>query len=268
VHPLHHHHVRHAIVPVHLGDHHQIEALHVASQLRGVRSLAQQIEFVMKVFVELGHHLARLQAFAIARGAFDPAGHHAHQRQILFESPDHIGPQHLDSDLTATGQGGKVNLCNGRAGHRRVLKTLEYAVQRLAKRLFNDRYRHGRRKWRHPVLQPCQLVGNIGRQQVTARGQDLPELDKNRPQALKRLPQALASGRFQVASDRHNAGQQANPWFFKAGQHQFIQTKAQHGPDNKNSSENPAHAAALGGVGVTTLFTPSVSLSPCGGELA
>ena len=65
VHALHHDHFLGAVVPNHLGDQDQIQARHVAAQLRGIRGFAHQIKLVMQVLVKFGHHLARLEAFAI-----------------------------------------------------------------------------------------------------------------------------------------------------------------------------------------------------------
>ena len=46
-------------------------------------------------------------------------------------------------------------------------------------------------KRRHLVLQPCKLVGDVGRQQIAARGQHLSELDKNGAERLEREAQAF-----------------------------------------------------------------------------
>ena len=73
VHALHHDHARGAQVPHHLGHQHQVQALHVAPQLRGVGGLAHQVELVVQVDVELGHHLARLQPLAVGATAARPS---------------------------------------------------------------------------------------------------------------------------------------------------------------------------------------------------
>ena len=58
-------------------------------------------------------------------------------------------------------------------------------------------------KWRHAVLQPCQFVGDVGREQVAARRERLAELDEDRaellegeaqPFAARAAPLALATG--------------------------------------------------------------------------
>ena len=65
LHALHDQHLGRAEIPHHLGDEHQIHALHIAPQLGGVGGLAQHVELVVQIGVELGHHLARLEAFAV-----------------------------------------------------------------------------------------------------------------------------------------------------------------------------------------------------------
>ena len=60
VHAFHHDHALGAQVPDHFGHEDQVEALHVAAQLRGIGGLAHQVELVMLIVRELGHHLARL----------------------------------------------------------------------------------------------------------------------------------------------------------------------------------------------------------------
>ena len=51
------------------------------------------------------------------------------------------------------------------------------------------------RKRRHAVLQHRELVRDVGRQQVAARGQDLAELDEDRPQRFQRAAQAHGARR-------------------------------------------------------------------------
>jgi hypothetical protein len=70
-------------------------------------------------------------------------------------------------------------------------------------------------KRRHAVLQTGQFVGDIERQQVAPGRQDLPELDKDRPQALQRLAQAHAPWCIQPAPDRHHGPAGAARAFWK-----------------------------------------------------
>ena len=121
-HALHHDHIGGAIVPVHLRYQHQIEPLHIAPQLRGTGGLADQIEFIVQVLVEFGHHLARLQALAIGRHPLNPARHHSHQPQIFFYRRQHARAQHLHRHVAlpaaAVPENGEVHLRDRRAGYR------------------------------------------------------------------------------------------------------------------------------------------------------
>jgi hypothetical protein len=98
LHALHHHHVGVA-ESQNISGTAPGPARHVAAQLRGVGGFAHQVQLVVQVGVELGHHLARLQALAVGRQALDPAGHHAHQRQVVVDDLQHAGAQHLDGHL-------------------------------------------------------------------------------------------------------------------------------------------------------------------------
>ena len=179
LHALHDHHVGHAIVPDDLRNHHQVQALHVAAQLGGVGGFAQQVELVVEVGVELGHHLSRLEALAVGRQALHPAGHHVHEGQVFFNQAQHAWPQDLDSHLAPLRQSGKVNLRDGGAGHGLALEGGKNLVQRAAKRALDDGHCHIGVKRLHLVLQKGQLVGNFGRQEVTPGGEHLAKLDEN-----------------------------------------------------------------------------------------
>ena len=99
---------------------------------------AHQVELVVQVFVELGHHLAWLEPLAIGRQPLDPAGHHAHQAQVLVDDRQHARAQHLDGHLAFAALRGpqhrKVHLRDRRTGHRLALERDEDLVQRLAQR--------------------------------------------------------------------------------------------------------------------------------------
>jgi hypothetical protein len=123
-----------APVPEHLGHAKQIAFGKVAAQLAGVGGLDHQVEFVMQVLVELGHHLAGLEAPAVHPDALEPRGHVAHQRQIAVDYRQHARTQHLHGHLAAmartAAQRGEVHLGDRRAGHRLVLERLEQLVSR------------------------------------------------------------------------------------------------------------------------------------------
>ena len=160
-------------------------------------------------------------------------------------------PQHLDRHLASSvgtlAQGGKVHLRNGSAGHGLTLKVSEHLGQRLAIRTLDGGHGHLSGKRRHPVLQARQLVGDVRGQQIPPGRQHLAKLHKNRAQALQCLAQTLAAGRGQVPSHRHHPGEQPQPPMLEAGEHQLVQTVAQHHPHNKRAAppaaQPPAHGA-------------------------
>ena len=154
VHALHDDHVLGAELPHHLGHEHEAEALHVAAQLRRVGGLADQVELVVQVLVELGDDLARLQPLAVGRPALDhsarPGASSSMSSSIAASMPGR-------STLTATSrpslQDREVHLRDRRARHRRGVEAGEDRVERLAERLLDDRARDLGGKRRHPVLQ-------------------------------------------------------------------------------------------------------------------
>ena len=98
---------------------------------------------------------------------------------------------------------------------------------------------------RHAVLQQRQFVGDVGRQQVAPGRQHLAELDEDRAQVLQRLAQALAARRRQVAAEREDAGQRAQPGPLEAGEDQLVQAVAQGHPDDEDRRASSASCAGL-----------------------
>ena len=65
IHALHDQDIGAAIFPNHLWDQDQVQALHIAAQLRSIGGFTNQVEFVMQVFIKLGDNFARLESLAI-----------------------------------------------------------------------------------------------------------------------------------------------------------------------------------------------------------
>jgi hypothetical protein len=200
VHALHHHDLGMAEVPEHLGDQHQVQPRHVAAQLRGVGGLAHQVQLVVQVLVELGHHLARLQALAIGRQAFHPAGHHAHEAQVFFDDRQHAGAQHLDGHLALAPPRSRmtceVHLGNGRTGHRLALEGHKDLAQRPANArsmvaMAMAANRNGGTRSCSRASSSAMSAGSRSRRVDST----WPNLTKIGPQALQRLAQALAPRR-------------------------------------------------------------------------
>ena len=75
-------------------------------------------------------------------------------------------------------------------------KRQKYRIHRFLKGTLDGGNGHTGVKRRYAVLQQQrQFVGDVGRQQVAARGQHLAKLHEDGAQLLQRLAQALAPGR-------------------------------------------------------------------------
>ena len=206
---LHHHHVRAHVVPVHL-RHVQVRRVQpVAAQLAGVAGLAHQIEFVEQRQLELAHHFHRPQAARLAHHPVREPGQHVQQADIAPDARRDARPHHLDDDLAPVRQAPGVHLGDRRRRQRHVVEFGQHHAQRLAVGGLDQPARLLARKRRHLVLQAHQLVGNVRRQQVAPGGQDLPELDEDRPELFKRLAQAHAARRARTPAPGQQAQQQA-----------------------------------------------------------
>ena len=236
-----------AEIPEHLGDQHQVQAFHVAAQLGSVRGLAHQVKLVVQVGVELGHHLARLEALAVGRELLDQLGHRAHQRQVAVDHRQHARAQHLDGNiaqLARTGaDGGKVHLGNRGAGNGLFVKADKDLGQRLAEGPLDGLHRNARVERGHAVLQQGQLFGDIGGQQIAPGRQHLAELDKDRAKLLQRLAQALTARLGPFAAYAQYAGDALEPGVVEARQHHVMQAIAPDHPQNGEAAKKALHVA-------------------------
>ena len=171
----------------------------------------------MQVFVKLGDHFARAQAFAVGKKTLDKARRQPHQRQILLDYRLQIRPQHFYRHALAVKQLGAVHLRHRGAGHRRVVETGIDFRQRPPQRSFDLAARHFGGKRRDFVLQLGQFLRIGRRQQVGAGGEHLPQLDENRPQTLQRQPQPH---RHRLGGKAFGLGQSQQQPAQPAGTHQ------------------------------------------------
>ncbi|CAM5213543.1 hypothetical protein CDEF62S_05792 [Castellaniella defragrans] len=145
----------------------------IAPQLAAVGSLAQQIKLIVQVFVELGHHFARLEAAAVRRQPLDQPRQHAQQHQIPFYGLAHARTQDFDRHLAAIVQHGKMHLRDRGRGHGIALELREQHSGRLTQGFFDDGGGLVGRERRHLVLQAGQFVGDILGDQIAPGGEDL-----------------------------------------------------------------------------------------------
>jgi len=246
VHAFHDEHVRGAPVPEHLRHQQQIRLGEVAAQLAGVGRLAHQIEFIVQVLVELGDHLARLQALGVGPELFHPRGEITHEREVAVDHGQHARAQHLDRHLAAvvrtTAQRREMHLRNRRARHRMMIKAMEQRRQRLAQRLLDNRCRHLRVKRGHTVLQFGEFIRHIRRQQITPRRQHLTELHEDGPKLLERQAQALAAWALGLAAQRQQPHQRTDAPALETRQRELIQPVVQDDEDDLAQPEETRHA--------------------------
>src|SRR5476649_1157503 len=249
---LHHQHFGAAPVPIHLRHVQQLRAFEVALELAGVGGLAQQVEFVVDGFFVIGDHVHRVQQARVGGEALGGARKNEQPRQVLADDRLEAGANHLHHHFFASLELRGVHLCDRGRGQRVDVETAEYVADLLAQLLFDQLHRLLGIKRRHAVLQQHQLIGDVFGQQVAAGGEDLPELDKNRPQILQRQAQARAAAQLQrfarePAPRQYIAHRQQKPRQGQ-GEQQVIEAVADYDAlDTKQTADGEQlHALSLG----------------------
>ncbi len=85
-----------------------------------------------------------------------------HHLEITLDIRAHPGPQHLDDDLPAVLEHGRVHLRDRGRRQRLLVETLECLGDRATISALDDQPRLGAREGRNAVLQLCELVGDVG----------------------------------------------------------------------------------------------------------
>ena len=165
-----------------------------------LRAFALQVEFGGQRVLDLGHDLARADLVGGRMRAVDQRGERLAAARCRRRSACSMsGAQHLDHDFArrrvAVGrQRRRMHLRDRGRGQRRGVEARERVGDRPAQRLLDRCARAAVAvERRDAVLQQRQFVGDVGRHQVAARRQDLPELDEDRPELLQRQAQARAA---------------------------------------------------------------------------
>jgi len=189
-HALHRHRAFGGVRPDHFG-HVQVGRVGpVAPQQAGVAGLALQVEFRRQRVLDRGDDLAWTDLVGVGVCAFDDGGDAFQQRDVAGDLLADVGAEYFHHDLAPAGQRGGVHLGDGRGGERGGVEMLEGLMDRATEFRFDQCTRAVAVERRDAVLQQGQFFGDVGRDQVATRGQDLPELDEDRPQLLQRQPQA------------------------------------------------------------------------------
>jgi hypothetical protein len=85
-----------------------------------------------------------------------------HHLEITLDICAHPGPEHLDDDLPAVLEHGRVHLRDRRRGQRLLVEALEGLADRATISALDDQPRLGAWEGRNAVLQLCELVRDVG----------------------------------------------------------------------------------------------------------
>ena len=192
-HALHHHHVLAAVVPVHLRHVQQVRALEVASELRSVRRLAQQVELIEDRLLVFAHQLDRPQPMRVAPVALREVRQRVQHFQVALDQRADAGTHDLDDDFLTVRQLRRMDLRDRRRGERLLFEAREHLGERPPISELGDAPRVCAGERRHAVLKFLQLIGDVARQQVATRREHLAELHEDRTELFQCQPDALAA---------------------------------------------------------------------------
>ena len=216
-----------------------------------LRAFALQVEFGGERGLDLGDDLARADLVGARMGALDQRRHglsRAMSAAICFSMSGR-------STLTTTSRGAsrrrqrrRVHLRDRGRGQRRGVEVREGLARSAGPaRASTMRARGFAIERRDAVLQQRQFVGDVGRHQVAARGQDLPELDEDRPEFLQRQAQARAA-RLRGDSRRgarHERPRQLQPALGRRVVEQVVEAIAQQHAADAPGAQHRLHARML-----------------------
>ena len=216
----------------------------ITTQLAGVGGFTHQIEFVIEMAGKFGDDFVRLQAFAVGPQIFHQRRAGVEQCDIVAYNLRDTGAQYFDGGFPAVMQFGQMHLRDGSAGERCAVERAENFVERFAVRALNDRHGIIAGEWRHLILQPGEFVGDVFRQQIAPRGQDLPELDENRPQRFQCAPQPNCTRLGKISPKQHDAQRRVQPARALVAAQKFVEAEAQAYGDYRQEAEE-AHGGIL-----------------------
>ncbi len=202
VHALHHHHLGGTPVPVYFRNKQQLGVGKIAAQLAGIGRFAHHVELVVQVLVEFGDNQLRLQPLAVFPPAFDQARTDLQQRDVMLDDIQDAGAQNLDRNLASVRQHRKMHLGNGGAGLGDFIEFGKNLAEPFAICLFQQGHSLFRRKGRHLILQLGQFIGDIGGDQVAARGKQLAKLDEDGTQRFQRQTQTFGARAGNIAEEQ------------------------------------------------------------------
>ena len=169
------------------------ETLHIAQ-------FERQIGFPGQAAGKILNHLNRPVAAGFGDFRFDEGCQMVQNTQIRAYAFFDVRPLDFNRHPFAVAQNRAVHLCDGRAADRFAVQAGEYLVHRPAEPCLNQRADVFRGNRRDVALQLFEFLYPLGIENVHPRGQNLPQLDKRRPQFLE--SQAETARRRDVAAVR------------------------------------------------------------------
>ncbi len=199
VHPLERQHTLGGAIPVDGGRAIARIVAEILAQLLGRGGFHTKVHLDAHYVGEGADRLDRLQPAKARLRALDQFSHPVEEIEIALERRLDARSQHLDSDVTAVGRNGEMDLCDRGGGDRLIVETREQGVDRLAELALDRGARLASRKGRQMVLQPRQVGRDPFAQEIGAGRQRLAELDEARAHVLQRRRQPLARAAFVAA---------------------------------------------------------------------
>ena len=167
------------VLPEDIGDVDAGIIREVGCKAVGVMPLGDEIQLGAGGGRELGVELIQIDAACDPAIPLQPAQCQPDRRQVGGNEPLDSGALHLDHDLRPVHQTGPVHLGERRRGLRHRLEAGENLFHRPPELDGDQGPDVGQRLRRHLVLQPLQLIGDRGWQDVHACAEELAQLDQD-----------------------------------------------------------------------------------------
>ena len=161
------------------------------SDVDHVRGFHPEVEFFHDGLGEQFHQRGRVGQRGDRDAPDEERGEPGHDPQVLADEPGHGGALHLDDDLFAGEQRGRMHLGDGRGGERRLVEAREHVVDAGAEVALDHLADHVERLGGHLIATQLEFVDQLGGEQPFPAGDDLAELDVGRAEAFGGASQPL-----------------------------------------------------------------------------
>ena len=176
--------------------------LEVAREALDVARLRGEVELAQERAPEFLDHADRLIASRLGQLALDELREVPEDAQVGLDLRLDARPPHLEHHRCPVDEGRAVHLRDRRRAEGRAVEVEEHIGRRGADRLLDDRQQLVERDRRRAAVQLRELRGPLGRQEVVAGREHLPELDEGRAELLERLAQTLLRLELRAACRR------------------------------------------------------------------